>query len=141
MRCNNKIKNTCGDSIKAECVDYEGEVNSQSELVNESCLSIEETTQDIYNQLEQIDVTDIEDCLDYEETEGKVLIKDAVKLQGAEICEIKNELENIRAEAFLDLNISDSGLDFLCLETECETSVQTVRDWIQAVTNKICEIP
>ncbi len=141
MGCNNKIKHTCGDSIKAECVDYEGEVNPQSELINENCLSIEETTQDIYNQLEQIDVTDIEDCLDYEETEGKILIKDAVKLQGVEICEIKNELENIRAEAFLDLNISDSGLDFLCLETECETSIQTVRDWIQAVTNKICEIP
>ena len=49
-RCNNKIKHTCFEPTKAECVDYEGTVNSQSELVDNSCLSIEETTQDIYNQ-------------------------------------------------------------------------------------------
>lgn len=138
MGCNNKIKHTCSDSLKAECVDYEGEVNSQSSLVDKSCLSIEETTQDIYTQLEEIDVTNIDDCLEYEKIDGKVQIKSAVKKHGEEICAIKTEIENIKAEAFLDLNISNVGLDFLCLETDCGNEIQTVKDLLQALINKVC---
>ena len=140
-RCSDKIKHTCGDSLKAECVDYEGNVNSQSELLNDSCLSVEDTTQDIYNQLEEIDVSDINnECLEYDENEkGKIEIKTVVKKHGDEICSIKETIDTIKSEAFLDLNIANSGLNFLCLETECETSIQTVRDWIQAVTNRLCD--
>lgn len=54
MACNDKISNLCGNKTYAACVDYEGTVNSQSELINDECLSIEETTQDIYNQLEDL---------------------------------------------------------------------------------------
>ena len=138
--CNNKIKNTCGDSLMAECVDYEGNVNSQSALTDENCLSTEQTTQDIYNQLEQINVTDINDCLDYpKNTEGKVEIKSVVIKHGEEICSIKETLETIKSEAFLNLDISNSGLDFLCLETECGDQIRTIKDWIQAITNRVCD--
>lgn len=141
MGCSNKIKHTCVDSMKAECVDYEGTVNSQSELIDEGCLSIEDTTQDIYNQLEEIDVTDIDDCLEYAETDGKILIKDVVKKHGEEICLLKEQLETLEGTAICDTVISGCGIDFSCLETQCGNEIQTLKDWIQAVTNKICTTP
>jgi hypothetical protein len=138
MGCNNKIKHTCGDSIKLECADYEGTTNIMSVLKDESCISGEDAVQDIYNQLEEINVADISNCLTYTQTSGKVPIKTAVKKHGQEICEIKQQLENIKSEAFLDLDISNSSIDFKCLETDCGDEIQTLRDWIIAVTNKIC---
>lgn len=55
MACNdNKISNNCGNIVYASCTKFEGTTNTQSELSEEQCLSIEETTQDIYNQLEDL---------------------------------------------------------------------------------------
>jgi hypothetical protein len=137
--CNNKIKHTCGDSLKAECVDYEGTTNSQSELVDEGCLSIEETTQDIYNQLEEIDVTDIDDCLEYTETDGKILIKDVVKKHGGEICLLKEQLETLNDAAICDTNIEACNLDFKCLVDSCGDDITTLGQLLQAMIDRICE--
>jgi len=54
MGCNNQIKHNCGTILYATCTRYESEVSNNSSLT-EGCLSIEETTQDIYNQLDVID--------------------------------------------------------------------------------------
>lgn len=141
MGCNNKIKHTCGDSLKAECVDYEGTVNPQSELVGEGCLSIEETTQDIYDQLEQIDVTDIDDCLDYEEIDGKILINSAVKTHGEEICEIKEQITLLQNTTICNTNITSCDLDFKCLVDSCGDDITTLGQLLQAMIDKICEAP
>lgn len=138
MGCNNKIKHTCGDSLKAECVDYEGTLNSESGLINESCLSIEETTQDIYEQLKQINVTDINDCLSYQETGGKVLINSVVKTHGEELCALKQQITALQNTTICNISILNCGIDFKCLQTPCGNEIQTLKDWIQAVTNKIC---
>lgn len=56
MGCSNeKITNLCGEKTFASCTEYEGTVSNNSSLdpVND-CLSLEETTQDIYNQLDEI---------------------------------------------------------------------------------------
>lgn len=138
MGCNNKIKHTCGDSLKAECVDYEGEVNPQSGLINDSCLSIEETTQDIYNQLEQIDVTDIDDCLNYEEIGGKILINSAVKTHGEEICAIKQQITALQNTAICNTIITGCNLDFKCLVDSCGDDITTLGQLLQAMIDKIC---
>ncbi len=56
MACSNrnKIKNNCGTLIFADCARYEGDVSQNSSLVS-GCLTLEETTQDIYDQLDIID--------------------------------------------------------------------------------------
>jgi hypothetical protein len=64
-KCKSKIKQNCGTIVYASCVRYESEVSANSELDPQSgCISIEETTQDIYNQLdvldEKIDMSSIE---------------------------------------------------------------------------------
>ena len=134
-RCSKKEKLTCDGSIYDECVLYQGTVNTQSELQEEDCLTIGETTQDIYNQLEEINVSDIDDCLEYQDKK----IKTVVKKHGQEICDIKTQLESLKDTALCNTNIKDCGIDFKCLETTCGNEIQTLKDWIQAVTNKICE--
>lgn len=140
MGCPTKTKFSCPDFVYAECTKYEGEVNSQSALAEQSCYSIEETTQDIYNQLDYIDVRNIDNELDYDTTEsGDIVIKNVAKKHAAEIVTIKQDLETVKQTAFLDLNITNLGLDFACLQTQCETDIQTVKDLFQALINRICD--
>ena len=48
-----QIKATCtGETSYAVCTKYESTVNGDSKLKNIECKSIEETTEDIYEQLE-----------------------------------------------------------------------------------------
>lgn len=55
MNCKrNKIKQNCGNYIFAVCTKYEGDVSNNSSLTA-GCLNLEETTQDIYDQLDVID--------------------------------------------------------------------------------------
>ena len=80
MTCGNKIKNTCGKKVFAECVYYEGDKPEWSEL--DDCSVIEETTEEIYNKLTEIlnliDVSDFEsDCEDLTilQSGGQVTLK------------------------------------------------------------------
>lgn len=56
MSCNkNKIKHNCGSIEYASCIRYEDTVSANSSLDPENdCLSLEETTKDIYEQLDDI---------------------------------------------------------------------------------------
>lgn len=56
MACDNdQIKQSCGNITYAACTQYQGGVSSESDLdpIND-CLSLEETTQDIYSQLDDL---------------------------------------------------------------------------------------
>ena len=55
-----KVKHTCGIPTMASCVTTEVTPNSQSSLIEESCLSQEEVNTDIYAQLETV-----QDLLDF----------------------------------------------------------------------------
>ncbi len=57
MKNCNKISHTCGERTYLICSEYEGTVNSDSSLVEESCLNGQEVVQDIYNQLENLDLS------------------------------------------------------------------------------------
>ena len=76
----NKVKNTCAASTYAECVTYEGEVNENSTLKTHCALSIEETTQDIYTQLEEINLSELGNtCLEYIlNEEDKIIVKNVL---------------------------------------------------------------
>lgn len=145
--CNNKIKHTCtGSRTFAVCTQYEGTVNEDSALVDESCLSVEETTQDIYDQIGAIknnqDLSELgEKCLTYvEDEDGKIIVKNVLLKMEDEICALKTQIETLEKRTICDLKISDCNIDLKCLEEdECNQTIVTLADWIQAVTNKICE--
>lgn len=78
----NKVKHTCGFQ-QWQNAPFEGTPNAQSPLVATPCLSIEDTSQDHYNQLgdiwTQIDLSDLGNkCLEYVEVGGKVFVKNAL---------------------------------------------------------------
>lgn len=55
MSCNGaSVKNTCGTKQYATCVYYEGEVPGFSSLTNTECITLHDTTVDIYAILEDI---------------------------------------------------------------------------------------
>ncbi len=146
-KCNNKIKNTCvGSRANAVCVDYDGTVNEDSSLKDESCLDLEATTQDIYDQLgkikTEIDLSDLgKKCLEYvEDEDGKLIVKNVLLKLEEEICNLKKAAEDNAKTKLCDLKIADCGIDLSCLELDpCNNDIITLADWMQAVTNKICQ--
>lgn len=140
-KCNARVKHTCGSTTYATCVNYEGTVNENSELADASCLDIEETTQDIYSQLEQLNLSDLgKECLEYEKDDkNKIKLISVLLTYEKEICKLKEELETAKNTAFCELLIKDCGLDLKCLELPCEQEIATVRDLFQALIDKQCD--
>lgn len=65
--CNNR-KYSCGEKISSICTIYDGELPEWSELNDEICVTIEETTEELYNQ-----VADIKESLDTSNLGGSCL--------------------------------------------------------------------
>lgn len=114
--CGNKIKHTCAEKNYATCVYYELEVPDFSSLVGEDCITLEETTEDIYNILGDI-LGDIDmsalggNCIDYDVIRGQALkIKEVVLQLEQEICDLKDRVNTLETTAICDMNITDCGL-------------------------------
>lgn len=111
--CENKVKQNCGTVVYGSCVRYEKEVNTQSELDGLSCISIEETTQDIYNQLSiilgKLDMSSIEnDCIVFSEPRTPISVikqlldklcslESIVSSQGALILTLQGQVAALQA--------------------------------------------
>ena len=143
MNCHNKIKHTCSSTNYSTCIHYEGSVNTNSELVNETCLDIEQTTQDIYNQLENLDLSALgELCLSYVQENNKNIVKNVLLKFEEEICNLKEELEIVKNRQICDIPITEcfpNGFD--CLIGDCDNSIVTLKDWMLAMQTRICETP
>jgi hypothetical protein len=111
--CGNKIKHTCSEKNYATCVYYELEVPSFSSLINEDCITLEETTEDQYNLIggikSEIDLSALgQDCINYgvnPKTVKSVLLK-----QEQEICNLKDRVNTLETTAICDMNITECGL-------------------------------
>lgn len=135
--CNNKIKQRC-KKVYASCTMYESEVNTNSTLDVDDCLTIEETTQDIYTQLEQINLSNLgNSCLEYVEQDGKLYVKNVLKKFEDEICALKEEVENLNSRNILDTPLGEFNV--WCLEGQCENEILTLRDWMNSVTTRFCD--
>lgn len=141
MGCGNKVKETCGDVIYATCVDYEGTLGDNTKITD-SCVTIEETTEDLYAITDEIisnlDTSGLGNlCLTYPTTGGNVLPKTVLEVYEEKICEFEqkftdlNDLEN--------LDISSWNVNFGCLEDSCNQPVLTLGGFAQAVTDAICD--
>jgi hypothetical protein len=147
MKNYNKVKNTCV-SGEAACINYEGTVNTQSSLDSEDCWTIEETTQDVYNQLEEINLSALgNDCLNYvETTAGKTIVKNVLLKFEEEICNLKTEVETLNTEVTAlknktacDILLGDC-IDTLCLTDDCGASINNLGQLLQIMITKQCTI-
>ena len=141
MNCHNKIKHTCSSTNYSTCIHYEGSVNTNSELVNETCLDIEQTTQDIYNQLENLDLSALgELCLSYVQENNKNIVKNVLLKFEEEICNLKEELETVKNRPLCEMPLGDC-VDTKCLVDACSENISTVGQLLQALVDINCETP
>ena len=141
--CNQSIKYTCtGNTNYATCIEFEGEVNSNSEYTSDDCLSVEETTQDQYNQLEniwdEIDLSELgEQCLDYlTNEEDKIVVKNVLLKFEEEICQLKEKINTLENTAVCDLDISQCDIEWGNLTDACGEQPQTLKEAIQLLVNQ-----
>lgn len=142
MSCRGKIKQTCGVKVFAACVSYEKEVPSYSPLHEEGCLTIEETTEDLYNQVgilrEEINISELGQlCLTYVPVGQVAKVKDVLIKYEQEICDLKEKVKTLQETAICNMDITNCGLDLSGINDQCENPVQTLADLLQYfITNQ-----
>ncbi len=133
--CGNKVKYTCSESKPAECVEYEGTVNTNSSLDADSCKSVEETTQDIYNQLEDINLSELgENCLEYLPEDGRIKVKTVLLKYEEEICNLKEDIEELKNRPICNMPIGDC-VNVTGLVNPCGDPITTWGELIQILIN------
>ena len=141
-----KPKHTCGDrSSNARCVFYDLDIPSFSKLSNNDCVTVEETTTDLYNlvswlresvNIENLDIRDLDlqSVLDnYEPTKKRFLVKDVLEGIISQIDDIKKLAES---------NDTNSGLelDFKCLVGSCGEPITSLKELLQALIDEVCNL-
>jgi hypothetical protein len=141
-KCNSKIKHTCGSTNYSTCIHWEGDVNPQSELVDENCLDQQVVDQDQYNQLEeiwnQVDLSELgENCLEYLTDENdKIIVKNVLLKFEEKICELEEKINTLETTAVCDLSISSCNIDWGTLADQCGEQPQTLAQAIQLLANQ-----
>ena len=139
--CCNSRKNTCaGNIVSSICTKYMGYLPKYSKL-DEDCVNIEETTEELYENQEKIlDSIDLvklgKECIDYSEFQenDSLKVKEAFLTFEKEICELKNKKnEN---SCCIDL----SKIDFKCLSNPCNNIIDSQLKLIQALIDKVCNL-
>ena len=146
MKCNsNKLKHNCGIKTPSRCVFYDLDLPEFSKLsILNDCITIEETTEDLYNLtdliLSSIDTKDLgKQCLNYKVSQNKykpseniIFIKDILLKFEEEICSLKN---NNKTEVDIIKN-----LDFKCLQDPCNNDINSLETLLQVIINEICNL-
>lgn len=144
MGCENAPKYTCGDrKSNARCVFYDLPVPEYSKLDEEDCVTIEETTEDIYKLVswlkESIDTEDFEiECLEvdkvkdtYRKDNNRYLLVDIVKELVKKSCSNNDKSDQ-------SINNILSNLDYKCLVDDCGQKPGSLQELLQLIINKSC---
>ena len=134
---NNKIKCNCGTRQNARCVYYDGYLPKYSKL-DEDCVNIEETTEELYENQERIlDSIDLiklgKECIDYSEFKETNILKvnEALLTIEKEICNLKKNIDD---------DNSSLELDFKCLVDPCNNNITSLNQLLQRMIDKICNL-
>ena len=140
-RCrNNKIKCNCGTRQNARCVYYDAYLPKYSKL-DEDCVNINETTEELYENQEKIlDSIDLvklgKKCIDYSEfqEDDSLKVNEAFLTFEKEICELKNKKNDDSYSIDLD------KIDFKCLSDPCNNEITSLENLIQVLINEVCNL-
>jgi hypothetical protein len=133
--CGNKIKHTCAEKNYATCVHYELEVPTFSSLVNQDCITIEETTEDLYEVVggvkSEIELSALGDgCLAYVQEGGKTIVKNVLLKYEEEICALKEKVAVLETQAICDKVVTDC-VDLSGITDQCNSPVNTLGELLQ----------
>ena len=142
MGCGDNRKSNCGEKVQSVCVHYKGYLPEYSEL-DKDCVVIEETTQELYENQEEIlnaiDTSELgKDCIDFDEYKtdidgvSKLQVKGVLEAYEKEICDLKNMIG--------DDNDDTLSLDFKCLTTPCGDQITSLKDLLQVLIDEICTL-
>ena len=139
MKNCNKIKHTCGSGRNfAVCIETEGEVNTNSALVGETCTNLQENLDDIYNQLDNLDLSELgELCLEYVQVSGKNIVKNVLLKHEEKICELEARVEELETTDICNKIITACSLDFRDLVTTCGNQPQTLAEVLQLILDNL----
>lgn len=137
----NKIKYGCGDSIYATCVNVESVPNSQSSLVDETCISQQDVDNDLYEQLEDIwsenDLSALgELCLSYTEIGGKKVVKNVLLKFEEKICELQERILELEERELCSFPVTNCDFIFGDLVDGCNEPPATLKDLLQILINQ-----
>lgn len=142
--CGNKIKHTCAEKNYATCIYYEGNVpvfSGLSSLVEAGgCITVEETTEDQYDILEdiksEIDLSALgQDCITYGVTPKTV--KNVLLRYEQEICDLKDRVNTLETTAICDINITNCGIDLSGINNNCSSQVTTLGELLTYLVDNI----
>ena len=133
MGCCNNRKFNCGEKVQSVCVHYKGYLPEYSEL-DKDCVVIEETTEELYrNQEEILDSLDLSelgnDCIEYQQQSPKLKTKEVLYAFESEICDIKDKLS---VNVFQEMN-----LDFKSLTDQCGNDIGNLKTFFQTLIDEI----
>ena len=138
MKNCNRISHTCGERTYLICSEYEGSVNSDSSLIEESCLNGQEVVQDIYNQLENLDLSALgELCITYVQEDNKNIVKNVLLKFEEKICELENRVEELETVDICNQSITSCNLDFGLLTNQCDTQPTTLAETLQLILDNL----
>ena len=137
--CHNKIKNTCGNTTYATCVKYETTLPEFSKII--SCPTIEETTEELYRELEEYkDENDLsllgERCLTYTKKNNRNIVKNILLEYEKQICTLKQEIEDFKTKGLCDMSIVDCGLPLDNIVTDSAAKPATLGELLKILINK-----
>jgi hypothetical protein len=140
-------------TISSDCVMYLKDVPKVSSLFGKNCLSVQDTTEDIYNILQDlknyntVDFTALKNkCtkINYNIT-GNSITQNQINLTFAsEICILYNRISSVSTTDIFNVDIRGI-VDLKCLSSvtyECDGTskpIVTFRDLLQVLINKSCE--
>lgn len=138
--CNGKTKHTCGDKSYATCVYYEKQIPEFSDLREEECITIEETTEDVYSILGQMKdellLSELGQlCLTYVSGSEVNSIKKVLLKYEQEICLLKEKVEELETEAICNKNI-ESCLNLTGVVDQCDEPIKTLGQLLQYLINQ-----
>lgn len=144
MSCNNKIKQTCGSKVYSACVPYEKEIPEFSELSGEGCITVEDTTEDIYKHLkdlkEEIGLSSLGQlCLTYVPNGQVAKVKDILSKYEEEICNLKEKVKDLEETSICDKVISKCDIDLTGISDQCDNPIVTLSDLFNYLIIKVNE--
>jgi len=133
MGCGGKV--TGCSKTSSSCVVYEGGLPSWTNL-SVGCATLDDVVSNMYSEIGKLqNATNIEllnTCLDYG---GDFSLSNVVGVLDGEVCGLKSFQNSVESGI---LDISNWNIDLKCLEGECAHNIQTIKDLIQALVNKVC---
>lgn len=138
------ISETCGERVYATCTFYQTDLPEWSDLVEQNCVTIEETTGELYEQLttikDNLDTNSLgEKCLTYPtNTEGEIAQSQVNLTFEAEICNLKSLID---PSASPDTHFCQNlNYGTLIDPSDCDGQPTTWCELAQFLLNKINEL-